>query len=162
MKIGNHNRKTIAEPFFLKKIPFFFKSPPPRLFMHVLAMNVHFEQVKLVWIGCCRLLLLWIGCFSKLWIEDYLVRFDTLSRGCLATKQLRLWASLCKSFKALFTIFSVHAFTHRMRDTAIKQCKGRKGVHAFTCSVWEKLAYKMVRRRICKILVKNFRWFLQS
>ena len=30
--------------------------------------------------------------------------------------------------------FSVHAFTHyRKRDTVINQCKGRKGVHAFTC-----------------------------
>ena len=31
--------------------------------------------------------------------------------------------------RCFLTIFSVHAFTHYR-----KQCKGRKGVHAFTCS----------------------------
>ena len=44
MKIGNHNRKTIAEPFFLKKIPFFFKSPP-QTFLVCLCFGLHQEKV---------------------------------------------------------------------------------------------------------------------
>ena len=147
MKIGNHNRKTIASFFFLRKFLFFLKPPKTRfLFMSWLCFRslLSLNPLNLNKLAALnRLLLLWIGCFSKLWMGDYLVHFKS-------------WASL---FKALFTCaifswrsasrlkpcymcdvswrFSVHAFTHyRKRDTVINQCKGRKGVHAFTCFAW--------------------------
>ena len=45
---------------------------------------------------------------------------------------------------------SVHAFTHyRKRGTVINQCKGRKGVHWFTCFSrdQEKIHYKWINLR---------------
>ena len=59
---------------------------------------------------------------SKLWIEDY-------------KSALAVWAS-CKSFKAVFTrtIF-LDDFLHMHLHIIGSMDKGRKGVHALTCSV---------------------------